>query len=71
MKLLLYSHFFAPSVGGTETIVLSLARGLAELRKTSGLSEFEVTLVTQTPADNFDDRLLPFQVLRQPSLGQL
>jgi len=71
MKLLIYSHFFAPSVGGTETIVLSLARGLAELRKTSGLSEFEVTLVTQTPADNFDDRLLPFQVLRQPSLGQL
>src|SRR5262249_57978975 len=71
MKLLLYSHFFAPSVGGTETIVLSLARGLAELRKTSGLSEFEVTLVTQTTAKNFDDRLLPFQVVRQPSLSQL
>jgi hypothetical protein len=25
MKLLIYSHFFAPSVGGVETIVLSLA----------------------------------------------
>jgi hypothetical protein len=29
MKLLLYSHFFPPNVGGTETIVLALARGLA------------------------------------------
>jgi len=71
MKLLLYSHFFAPSVGGTETIVLSIARGLAELRTSSGLSEFEITLVTKTPAENFDDRLLPFQVVRQPSLSQL
>jgi len=53
MKLLLYSHFFAPSVGGTETIVLSIARGLAELRTSSGLSEFEITLVTKTPAENF------------------
>jgi hypothetical protein len=25
MKLLIYSHFFAPSVGGVETLVLSLA----------------------------------------------
>ena len=32
MKLLLYSHSFAPNVGGVETIVLSLACGLAELR---------------------------------------
>src|SRR6266852_778489 len=71
VKLLLYSHFFAPSVGGTETIVLSIARGLAELRTSSDLAEFEITLVTQTPAEEFDDRLLPFQVLRQPSLAQL
>lgn len=71
MKLLLYSHFFAPTVGGTETIVLSLARGLADLRTTTGLSEFEITLVTQTPAEDFDDRPLPFRVLRQPSFAQL
>jgi len=25
MKLLLYSHFFSPSVGGVETVVLALA----------------------------------------------
>ena len=71
MKLLFYSHFFAPSVGGTETIVLSIARGLSGLRTSSGLSEFEVTLVTQSPSENFDDRLLPFRVLRQPGLAQL
>jgi len=32
VKLLLYSHYFAPSIGGVETIVMSLARGLADLR---------------------------------------
>ena len=71
MKLLLYSHFFAPSVGGVESIVLSLARGLTELRTPEGLIEFDLTLVTETPAGNFDDRSLPFRVLRQPSLSQL
>src|SRR5208283_1347058 len=71
MKLLLYSHFFPPSVGGVESIVLSLARGLAELRTPEGLPEFDLTLVTQTPAEDFDDRLLSFHVLRQPSLSQL
>ena len=67
MKLLFYSHYFAPSIGGVETIILSLARGLAELRSPHGLTEFELTLVTETPAEAFDDSLLPFYVLRQPS----
>ena len=71
MKLLIYSHFFAPSVGGVETIVLSLARGLAGLRTASGEPEFEITLATQTLAGNFDDSLLPFRVIRQPSLIKL
>lgn len=68
MKLLFYSHFFAPSVGGVESIVLSLARGLAEVRTPEGLNEFDLTLVTQTPLGDFDDRLLPFCVLRRPGL---
>ena len=71
MKLLLYCHFFAPSIGGVENIVLSLAQGLAELRSPSGLSEFELTVVTQTPAGSFDDRSLPFAVVRQPTLTRL
>lgn len=71
MKLLFYSHYFAPSIGGVETIVLSLASGLAELRTPDGVPEFNLTLVTETPAEDFDDRLLPFRVLRQPGLVQL
>lgn len=71
MKLLIYSHFFAPSIGGVETIVLSLARGLSERRDARGAAEFEVTLVTQTPAENYDDSALPFRVVRRPSYVQL
>ncbi len=71
MKLLLYSHYFAPSIGGVETIVQSLASGLAELRSKEGTREFSVTLVTQTPRENFDDAALPFSVVRQPRLLEL
>ena len=71
MKLVIYSHFFAPSIGGVESVVLSLARGLAEIRDAKGAHEFEVMLVTQTPAANFDDRALPFRVIRRPGLIQL
>jgi glycogen(starch) synthase len=71
MKLLIYSHFFAPSIGGVETIVQSLARGLAGLRDLNGSSQFEITLVTQTPAGQYDDSTLPFRVVRQPGLFQL
>jgi glycogen synthase len=71
MKLLVYSHFFAPSIGGVETIVLSLAENLADLRDSDGAPQFEITLVTQTPAEAYDDQGLPFKVIRQPSLVQL
>jgi glycosyltransferase involved in cell wall biosynthesis len=71
MKLLIYSHFFAPSVGGVETLALSLARGLAGLSSPGADPEFEITLATQTPADNFDDASLPFRVVRQPNLIHL
>ncbi len=71
LKLLIYSHFFAPSVGGVETIVLSLARGLAELRDSSGAPQFETTLVTQTPLANYDDRANAFRTVRTPSFVQL
>jgi glycogen(starch) synthase len=71
VKLLFYSHYFAPSIGGVETIVLSLARGLAELRAPNGFPEFDLTLITETPAEDFDDRILPFRVFRRPSLTQL
>jgi glycogen synthase len=71
IKLLIYSHFFAPSIGGVETVVLSLARGLSELRTEAGKAEFEVTVVTQTPAGQWQDSQQPFQVIRQPTKGEL
>lgn len=71
MKLLIYSHFFAPSIGGVETVVQSLARGLAELRDANGTPEFEITLVTQTPAGSHDNSAFPFRVVRQPGFFQL
>jgi glycogen synthase len=71
MKLLLYSHFFPPSIGGVETIVLSIARGLAELRDSNGAPQFELKVVTQTPAGTFDDSANPFRTIRQPGLIRL
>jgi glycogen synthase len=71
MKLLIYSHFFAPSIGGVETVVLSLARGLAELHARDGSRRFEITVVTETPAGTFDDLGLPFRVVRQSGLKRL
>jgi glycogen(starch) synthase len=71
MKLLIYSHFFAPSVGGVETIILSLSRGLAGLRDAKGVPQFEITLVTQTPGGNYGDTALPFRTIRQPGLMRL
>jgi glycosyltransferase involved in cell wall biosynthesis len=71
LRLVVYSHYFAPSVGGVETIVRSLASGLAGLRTAEGKPQFEVTVVTQTPADGFDDRSLGFPVVRRPGLLRL
>jgi glycogen synthase len=66
MKVLIYSHFFPPSVGGVETIVLRLAGGLGKHQK-----DVSVTLVTQTPAGSFSDRNLTFKVVRRPSVYEL
>ncbi len=71
MKLLLYSHFFAPSIGGVETVVMSLANGLSQCSSTGSQGEFELTLVTQTPCGSFDDSSLPFLVVRQPNFKSL
>lgn len=54
-----------------ETIVLSLAEGLAELCTPSGFPEFELTLVTETPVEDFDESVLPFHVFRQQSIALL
>jgi glycosyltransferase involved in cell wall biosynthesis len=67
----LYSHFFPPSIGGVESTALFLAKGLAELRDSQGAAQFKVSVVTRTPAGNYDDSALPFRVVRQPEFFQL
>jgi glycosyltransferase involved in cell wall biosynthesis len=71
MNLLIYSHYFAPSVGGVESIVQSLAAGVAELRTLNGDREFNVTLVTETPAGGCDNTKFPFRVVRHPGVIRL
>jgi glycosyltransferase involved in cell wall biosynthesis len=71
MNLLIYSHYFAPSVGGVESIAQSLAAGIAELRTLNGNREFNVTVVTETPAGSYDDTKFPFRVVRRPGAIRL
>ena len=71
MRVLIYSHAFSPKVGGTETVVMLLAQGLARYSERSSDTRFELTLVTPTPAEGVDDSDLPFRVVRQPTLVAL
>ena len=68
MRILIYAHAFAPKVGGAETYVMHLARGLAEGPERE---ECEVIVATPTPAGGSDDSSLPFRVVREPSLNAL
>jgi hypothetical protein len=51
----IYTHSFAPQIGGVETVVFSLAQGLARIPPTGATSASEVILVTPTPAREMDD----------------
>jgi len=71
LKVMVYSHAWAPSVGGVQTVTVTLARGLTDWAKNHPGENVEVTLVTQTPIDGMDDRDVPFRVVRQPSKKEL
>ncbi|HEV2382723.1 MAG TPA: glycosyltransferase family 4 protein [Terriglobia bacterium] len=66
IRVLIYTHAFAPSIGGVETYVMLLAQGLA--REAAGV---QVTVATPTPAGNCDDAALPFHVVRRPGFATL
>jgi glycosyltransferase involved in cell wall biosynthesis len=69
MNILIYTDIFAPSIGGVQTITAVLAQGLAEHRAPANGRAAEtndVTVVTQTPAESFDDSRFPFRVVRRP-----
>jgi glycogen(starch) synthase len=79
MKILIYCEYFAPVVGGVQTAILLLARGLSELSDQKGSSRTthpevtvtEVTVATMTPANGMDDSTLPYRVIREPGLVRL
>jgi glycogen(starch) synthase len=68
MKLLLYARDWAPSVGGVQTIVKTLADGLADWSEKHSEEAIEVTLLTQTPEGSMNDSELPYRVVRHPGL---
>ncbi len=71
MKILINSHYFRPSVGGVETVVMSLAKELSQFSVPGSQVEFAITLVTQTPRGSFNDSSLPFPIVRQPNFNSL
>ena len=71
LELMLYSHDWAPLIGGIQTITTALAEGLAKWAATHEGKVVNVTFVTQTPADGMNDSSLPFRVVRLPNLLKL
>ena len=59
MKILVYSHDWAPAVGGTQTAMTSLASGFASELRGRGDSA-GLPFVTSTPAGEMDDRTMPW-----------
>jgi glycosyltransferase involved in cell wall biosynthesis len=68
IKLLYYTDVFAPII---VNYAMLLANGIAAYRDQSGNGTVQITVVTTTPADVFDDRTLPFAVIRRPSSPRL
>jgi glycosyltransferase involved in cell wall biosynthesis len=68
----MYSHAFAPQVGGIETFMMYLARGLSHPGGRGDARPIEVTVVTQTPGredESSSDR--SFIVERRPGTMKL
>ncbi len=72
MKLLIYTNFYYPLPGGTQTVVLELARGFAR-RSTvrPGTEPIEVTIATQEGRAWSEDDAQPYRIVRAPSASEL
>lgn len=72
MKLVIFSTYFLPVVGGVQTYVNLLAGGLSEWGAAyAGNDHIDVTVVTETPGTKQDDAVFPYRVVRKPSLWAL
>lgn len=76
LRVLIYTEYFLPVIGGVQTAVNLLARGLSGThsasRATGGAAEdtrdVRVTLVTRTREQSGGDSEFPFHVVRHPGL---
>lgn len=70
LKILIYGEYFLPVVGGVQTAMNLLAKGLAELNteheQNGGGGQIEVTVATRTAANGTDDSVFPYGVVRRP-----
>ncbi|MGB6430253.1 MAG: glycosyltransferase family 4 protein [Candidatus Acidiferrales bacterium] len=71
LKLVIYTHDFLPLLGGVQTQIELLGRGFMTFPGADGLPEFDPIVVTNTPANGFDDSSLAFPIVRNPALSQL
>lgn len=75
LKILIYGEYFLPVVGGVQTSMSLLARGLVEwnLRpdRDNVQTEITVTVVIGTAADGMDDSVFPYRVVRRPGFWRL
>jgi glycosyltransferase involved in cell wall biosynthesis len=68
IQLLYYTDVFAPII---VNYAMLLAQGIAAHRDQAGSRSVQITVVTPTPAGAFDDRTLPFRVIRRSSPARL
>ena len=68
MHLLYYTDVFAPVI---VNYAMLLAQGIAAHQNRFGNRDVQITVVTPTPSGSFDDRTLPFAVIRKPSPRRL
>jgi len=71
MKILIYSKAFLPTVGGIQTVVSELARGLSEHGRSDGAERVDVTVVTRTKQRMDADDSLSYRLIRNPTLQRL
>jgi glycogen(starch) synthase len=72
MRILIYAHFFSPSIGGVESSVRSLAEGLANGPRSEANGGVNVTVVTQTAIGaQGGDASFGFPIIRHPTLRKL
>jgi glycosyltransferase involved in cell wall biosynthesis len=75
LRILIYGEYFLPVVGGVQTAMNLLAKGLLELNakqeRDVSLPKIEVTVVTRTAANGMDDTIFPYPVVRRPRFRML